>query len=230
MREEIYCFLPCRKGSERVPKKNIKPFAGYRFGLLEIKLGQLLQCGKFDQIVLSSNDEEVLNYAASLKDSRICIHERTDELSSSKTSTDELIQHAYQLIPKGHILWTHVTSPFVNSNLYIDIVDSYLRSLCDGFDSLFTATELQAFLWQDGRPINYDRTVEKWPRTQTLKPVFEVNSGAFVASASLFKKHNDRIGLKPFVYSTNKFVGHDIDWEEDFRVAEVLLQSGAAHV
>lgn len=230
MSEEIYCFLPCRKGSERVPKKNIKPFAGYKHGLLEIKLGQLLQCRKIDQVALSSNDDEVLSYAESLQESRVIVHERIDELSSAKTSTDELIQHAYQLIPTGHILWTHVTSPFINSSIYESIIDTYRQSLRDGFDSLFTATELQAFLWQDGKPINYDRTIEKWPRTQTLKPVFEINSGAFLASASLFKEYNDRTGRNPFIYPTDKFVGHDIDWEEDFKVAEILLQSGATRV
>ena len=33
----ITAFLPCRKGSQRIPDKNVKPFAGIEGGLLKIK-------------------------------------------------------------------------------------------------------------------------------------------------------------------------------------------------
>ena len=67
----INVFLPCRKGSQRVPKKNIKEFAGFKNGLIEIKLKQLLECKKIDTIYLSTNDEEILAYAESLNQNRI---------------------------------------------------------------------------------------------------------------------------------------------------------------
>lgn len=54
-------FLPCRKGSQRVPNKNTRSFAGIEGGLLRIKLEQLLACKKIDKIYLSSDDEVVLN-------------------------------------------------------------------------------------------------------------------------------------------------------------------------
>ena len=63
MNKRISCFLPCRKGSERVLNKNTRKFAGYEFGLTEIKLNQLLKTQLIDEIVLSTNDESIIEYA-----------------------------------------------------------------------------------------------------------------------------------------------------------------------
>lgn len=226
----ITCFLPCRKGSERVPRKNIKPFAGFEHGLVELKLNQLLGCRVIGEIVLSTNDEEILDFAHSLNEARLRVHHRDDALASSQTSTDKLVAHACSLIPEGHILWTHVTSPFIGSTVYDSVIKCYFEKLVEGYDSLMTTTELYGFLWQHGRPINYDREFEKWPRTQTLKPVHEVNSGAFIASSEVYKSMDDRIGARPYLYAMDKLISHDIDWPEDFFIAESLAEKGLVSI
>src|SRR5690606_26268418 len=128
----------------------------------------------------------------------IKLHHRCGELASSETSTDDLIAHALDLIPEGDILWKHVTSPFVSAELYQSIIIKYIEATKQGYDSLMTTTLLHAFLWQDGCPINYDRNKEKWPRTQTIKPVHEVNSAVFLASSEIYRVNNDRIGRNPY--------------------------------
>ena len=224
--DKVVCFLPCRKGSERVPKKNIKPFAGFSYGLIELKLKQLFECELIDKVVLSTNDEEILEYALSLSEDRLILHKRADHLASSQTSTDDLVAHALRLIPDAHILWTHVTSPFITSAVYSDIISRYFSVIGEGHDSLMTTTLLHAFLWQDGKAMNYDRSIEKWPRTQTLKPVHEVNSGAFIAHSEIYRSLDDRIGNNPYLYGMDKIISHDIDWPEDFVIAEALAEKG----
>lgn len=226
MNRTISCFLPCREGSERVPRKNIKPFANYSSGLIQVKLKQLLESELIDEIVLSTNDNEILEYATSLKQSRIRLHHREDALASSQTSTDQLVGHALSLIPEGDILWTHVTSPFINARHYDDIVRCYREKRSVGYDSLMTVTELYGFLWQHGQPLNYDRQQEKWPRTQTLAPIHEVNSGVFLASSDVYRTLNDRIGERPYLHVLDKLISHDIDWPEDFVVAECMVEKG----
>ena len=39
---------------------------------------------------------------------------------------------------------------------------------------------------------------------------------------------NDRIGKKPFLYELDKLVGFDIDWPNDFKLAEQLIKSKIA--
>ena len=224
MTEKVSCFLPCRAGSQRVARKNIKPFAGYEHGLIQIKLRQLLASELIDEVVLSTNDADILAYAESLQDSRLRLHHRVDALACSVTSTDQLVAHALELIPEGHILWTHVTSPFITEKHYDQVVRVYLDQLHRSYDSLMTTTVIHGFLWQDEHPMNYDRSIEKWPRTQTLKPVHEINSGIFLASASIYRDLDDRIGQRPYLYELDKFTSFDIDWPEDFVIAECLVE------
>lgn len=226
----INVFLPCRKGSQRVPKKNIKEFAGFKNGLIEIKLKQLLECKKIDKIYLSTNDEEILEYTESLNQNRIVLHKRAEYLSSSETSTDELVSHVLELIPDGEVLWTHVTSPFLNANAYDDIIKKYQEVKKQGFDSLMTTNLIHGFLWNKKEPINYDRTKEKWPRTQTIEPLHEINSAVFLADTEIYRNLNDRIGNNPYLYQLDKIKGFDIDWEDDFKIAEAILTSGVAKI
>lgn len=226
----VICFLPCRKGSERVPRKNIKPFAGNKFGLVEVKLKQLLSAPSISQVVLSTNDEEIIEYASGLKNSKMVTHMRDDSLSSSATSTDDLVSHALDLIPNAHILWTHVTSPFFQAADYEYAIQKYFSALVSGYDSLMTTSEIHSFLWNEDGPINYDRTKEKWPRTQTIPVIHEINSAAFISHSSNYVAFGDRIGERPFLLPISKIKSFDIDWPEDFSIAESIALSGIAGV
>ena len=115
---QIVVFLPCLKGSQRVPNKNTRIFAGIEGGLLRIKLEELLKAKRIDKIILSSNDAEVLQIGREFNNPKLCVMERPEYLCTSATSTDELIAYLAQLIPQGTILWTHVTSPFLTAETY----------------------------------------------------------------------------------------------------------------
>ncbi|PLP89235.1 acylneuraminate cytidylyltransferase [Pseudomonas sp. FFUP_PS_473] len=223
---KVSCFLPCRKGSERVPRKNIKPFVSYDHGLVELKLRQLSKVELIENIVLSTNDEEIIDFAKELGIDNLVIHKRIDSLSSSATSTDALVAHALDLLPENHILWTHVTSPFVNAQDYSEIIEAYFKSLDSGFDSIMTTSLIHGFLWDENGAMNYDREKEKWPRTQTLSPIHEVNSAAFISHSENYKRYDDRIGRKPFLLPMPKLKSFDVDWPEDFILAEIIASSG----
>lgn len=218
---KVVAFLPMRKGSQRVKNKNIKDFAGVKGGLTFIKISQLLKVKKIDKIIVSTNDEEVKNIALSFGNKRIFINDRPDHLASSTTSTDSLIKYVPNIIENGTVLWTHVTSPFVNEKLYDDMIELYFNNL-DKADSLMSVTKIQKFFWSKEKPINYDKSKEKWPRTQTIEPIYEINSGAFMADIEIYKSLNDRVGRRPFLYELSEKQAFDIDWQDDFEIAEIL--------
>lgn len=216
------CFLPCRSGSERVKNKNIRPFGKYQHGLLELKLEQLLAVDTLDMIVISTNDEVIIDYCSKLICDRLKLDVRSDSLCTSSTSTDELIEYVPSLfLPGDHIMWTHVTSPFIGAQCYDHLFKAYFENL-HSHDSLATVSKIQSFLWNDNGPINYDRNIEKWPRTQTLETVYELNSGAFINSYENYVELGDRISEKPYLFELNHFESVDIDWPEDFEFAERL--------
>jgi CMP-N-acetylneuraminic acid synthetase len=218
----ITAFLPCRLGSQRVPNKNIRDFAGIKGGLLKIKLDQLCKTKNIDKIIVSSNDIRILEFSSKYKDSRITLDERPDYLGSNTTTTDELIHYVANIITEGHVLWTHVTSPFLTEYDYTQIIESYFKELENGYDSLMTVLKLQGFIWDKNKPISYNRKDLKWPMTQNIEPLYEVDSGVFLSSIDNYKRIGDRIGERPFLLTQGKGKSIDIDWPEDFAFAEKI--------
>ena len=222
---KISVFLPCRAGSERVPHKNTRTFAGIEGGLLKIKLQQLIACNAIDTIVLSTNDEEVIQLAKTVSSDKIKIDRRPEHLATSSTSTDDLVKYVPSIISEGAVLWTHVTSPFIDGKIYEEAINTYKDVLSKGEnDSLMSVTALRTFIWNKEGAINYDRNKEKWPRTQTIEPLYEINSGIFLADIDIYKNLQDRIGKKPFLFENNDIDSFDIDWEEDFFIAEAIYK------
>ena len=221
MNDSVNVFLPMRAGSERVPQKNTKCFGGVEGGLCEIKLKQLLNSRRINRIFVSTNDPEVIRITSKLNCEKITIIQRPDELALSTTSTDDLIKYVPSIMPNAHILWTHVTSPFIGSDIYDEMIGKYLNNI-SSYDSLMTVTKLQKFIWNESGPINYDLNAEKWPRTQTIEPLWEVNSGAFITTKDVYNKRMDRIGSKPYLFELKHDVSFDIDWLPDFTFAESI--------
>jgi CMP-N-acetylneuraminic acid synthetase len=222
----LTAFLPCRAGSQRVPHKNTRPFADQNEGLLGIKLRQLLETPEIDLVLLSTNDPLVIEIGERHVPGamgRLRIDRRPDHLCSSSTSTDEVIAYVPSIVPEGAVLWTHVTSPFFDALEYSAAIAAYNAALSEGTnDSLMGVLALRTFMWNKDGPVNYDRRVEKWPRTQTLAPLYEVNSSIFIADVGIYRYTADRIGERPVIYEVPKSKTIDVDWEEDFIFAERL--------
>lgn len=222
---KISAFLPCRAGSERVPHKNTRSFAGIEGGLLRIKLEHLIACDEIDTVVLSTNDDEVIRIAQSLSNEKIRIDRRPEHLATSSTSTDDLVKYVPEIITDGAVLWTHVTSPFIDEKLYAKAINQYKEILLqEEFDSLMSVMALRTFIWNKEGAVNYDRQKEKWPRTQTIEPLFEVDSGIFLADINIYKDLQDRVGKRPYLFENNDIAAFDIDWEEDFFIAEAIYK------
>ena len=71
--------------------------------------------------------------------------------------------------------------------------------------------------------MNYQRETEKWPRTQTVQSLYEIDSGAFISSIENYNLFEDRIGSKPFKYTQDDIKSLDIDWPKDFDLAERIF-------
>ena len=224
MKDKVIAFLPCRKGSERVKEKNTRLFAGIEGGLTKIKLDQLRACPEIDEITVSTDDPEVMSLAkvaAQNTDKPVYIKERPPHLATSATSTDALIKHVPDIISQGIVLWTHVTTPFVDNKTYSYAIERFWEvTNQDKNDSLMAVNEIKKFIWNENGPVNYDKNKEKWPRTQTLPTWYEVNSAFFIASIETYIIDSDRIGINPYLFDLKfpEFV--DIDTEDQFSFAE----------
>jgi CMP-N-acetylneuraminic acid synthetase len=225
MSEQVSFFLPIRKGSQRVKNKNTRSFSGIEGGLVQVKLMQLLSSKNIDQIILSTNDERSVEIAKKLdgEGNKIKVVIRPEELCLDTTPLQELIKYVPTVIREGHILWGHSTTPFATAAVYDKLIKEYFDQLKNGYDSLISTTKLQNFILdQNAKIINYKHQEGKWPRTQDLPKLYEVNHAVFLASRDIYLDHLDRIGRNPYLYTQNKVESFDIDWEEDFLIAEAI--------
>ena len=229
-------FLPCRRGSERVANKNTRPFAGHGGGLLGVKLDQLEAMTAFapgDRIVLDTNDPLVLARGHERRQrwsgaADLVIRERPDALGLGTTTTDALIAYALATNPStdpaDDFAWTHVTSPLCGAAIYDRAIAAYRARDPERHDSLAATTPLQTFLWNEAGPLNYTPTPVRWPRTQDLARVHELNSALFIVPHALGVARADRIGTRPLFFPLGKLASVDVDWEEDFALAEHLFR------
>jgi CMP-N-acetylneuraminic acid synthetase len=222
---KVTCFLPCRAGSERVKNKNTRQFAGIEGGLLKVKLDQLVRCELIDLIILSTDDPQVLAVSKKYGE-KVRIKIRPPDLATSDTSTDDLIRHVSTIINAPHILWTHVTSPFTDEQLYTRAINDYFRILKENtHDSLISVSPIRVHVWdREGNPLNYSRSEVRWPRSQQVDPLFEVNSAIFINSRENYIRYEDRIGIKPYLFEMDQTESLDIDYEDDFMLAESIFR------
>lgn len=226
--QSISFFLPVRGGSQRVISKNTRPFAGIKGGLLELKLRQLLETHCCCEIVLSTDDARSIEIAESLnQDNRIRIVRRPDHLCLSTTLVQDLIDYVPTIIHTGHVFWLHSTAPFVQPSDYDSAADAYFKSILEGYDSLMTVNRYQKFLWSEDKNdvINFDRSKILWPNTQDLSPLWEINHAFYISSRQNYLTLRDRIGRKPSLWDMGAEKSMDIDWEDDFHLAETLYLS-----
>jgi N-acylneuraminate cytidylyltransferase len=232
--DSISFFLPARKGSQRVLNKNTRPFAGMEGGLLENKLNQLIKTKKIDEILLSTNDSDCIRIAEEFsgKCSRLKIIHRPDSLCLDTTNLRDLIAYVPTITKADHILWGHVTTPIAGASEYDDAVEFYFLKGKDDFDSLVSVSELKNFIVNKRGEIINNNTSLPWPRTQDLEPLYEINHVMFIASRSIYEQKKNRIGDRPVLYIMDKLKSFDIDWEDEFMIAEMirLIWRGGGYV
>ena len=216
--------MPTRKGSQRVIDKNTRPFAGKDGGLLRHKLEQLLQMETVHEIVLSTNDEICIDIATSMQGNleKLVIDNRPDHLCLDTTNLSDLIAYVPSVVTGDHIIWGHVTTPFADASVYDRGVTNYLDGLQQGFDSLVSVEKFRNFLLDEQGKVVNNTTPIAWPRTQDLQTLYEINHVMFITSKQIYQQEGNRLGAKPFLFEMDKMESFDVDWEEDFKVAELM--------
>ena len=108
--------IPARGGSKRIPRKNVKAFCGKPMIAWSIEAAKASGC--FDQVIVSTDDEEIANVATAWGASAPFM--RPAELSDDFTGTLPVIRHAVEWLnqnvaPVEYACCLYATAPFVSS-------------------------------------------------------------------------------------------------------------------
>ncbi|MFC7706489.1 cytidylyltransferase domain-containing protein [Plastorhodobacter daqingensis] len=225
---KVSVFFPLRAGSTRILRKNTRPFRPDGRSLFQHKLEQLMQVAELvDEIVVSTNDQEVFDQMpADLKGGKLKIVRRPDALGSSTTKVRDLIDYVPGIVSGDYIFWVHATSPFIDDSDYRSALELLQSEVISGpKDSVMSVNKIQQFIWDDSvkKIINTDRSVNPWPNTQDLAPLYEINHAFYINSRKNYVEIGDRIGRDPVLFCCEGLKKIDVDWPEDFALAQAMI-------
>ncbi|WP_155802500.1 hypothetical protein [Brevundimonas naejangsanensis] len=86
-------------------------------------------------------------------------------------------------------------------------------------------SRVQKFLWKDGRPFNYNNTLEKWPRSQDLQPLWDINHAIYLMPFDVMRAAGDRITAKSHFFEISEDVAMDIDWKDQFLLVQEIARA-----
>ena len=145
---------------------------------------------------------------------------RDSALDSDTTLGKEIYDSFTAKVEADLYVLAHATSPFIRAATVAEALEK-IRS--GAYDSAFSAEKIQTFAWFDGKPLNY--SLDNIPRTQTIEPVYIETSAFFIFSRELWCKRGRRIGDRPYMAVVDRIEGLDIDYPEDFAMAEIIAAS-----
>lgn len=204
-------FVPIRLNSQRVAGKNLRLLGGEP--LLCHILRTLTRVEGIDEVYVFCSDESI----RSLLPEGVRFLRRDPSLDRDTTLGREIYDSFTAQVDADHYVLAHATSPFIRAAT----LSEALRKVRSGeYDSAFSAEKIQTFAWYEGRPLNY--SLDNIPRTQTIEPVYVETSAFFIFPHNLWTGHHRRIGDRPWMAVVDRIEGLDIDYPEDFTMAEII--------
>ena len=213
---KISALIAARSGSVRVQNKNIRPFAGST--LLEVKIEQLKRISNIEEIVVNSNDDEILKIAERCG-AIPCV--RDPYYASNTVSMSDVYRNMAENMNCDVIVYANCTNPVIKDETIFNLVE-YYKNHCDEFDSVNSAHLVKEFLWKDNLPINYD--LRNQPRSQDLPNISALNFAVNVLSRETMIEGKNVVGKKPFIYNIDQIEATDIDNPSDFFLAEQIYK------
>ena len=215
--KKITALVAVKGNSERVPKKNIRPF--HNSNLLEIKLEQLSAAEVFDEIIVSSESDEVLSKC---KNFNVTLHKRDSVYSEPLTPMSDVYEHLANQVNTDYIAWIPVTNPMVNELIYKDAVNTFREMDNIKYDSLLSVHELHEYLYYNEKPLNFSR--DPWLRSQDLTGVYAINFAINILSKTAMINNRATMGDRPNFFVIQHELAIDIDYMRDFLLAEIIYK------
>jgi len=219
--------IPARGGSKRVPRKNIRPFAGKPMIVWSIEAAFASGC--FDEVIVSTDDAEIADVAQGAGASVPFV--RPTELSNDHAGTVPVIKHAVEwAIENGRDVEAacciYATAPFVSAGDITSALNILTEQSCDYVFPVATyASPIQRAMKisESGRVAMFNPQLYEL-RSQDVEEAYHDcgqfywgTIGAWRAGTPIFSS-----GAAPLIIP--RYRVQDIDTEEDWTYAEIIFE------
>jgi len=216
-KNKITALVPVKGNSQRVKKKNLRKF--HNSNLLEIKLKQLKKTKCFSKIVISSEDNKVLEIANKYN---FDVHKRDPYYSTSKVPMSEVYSYIASEIDGENIAWVNLTNPLAGADIYNEAVKRYVK-FKNKYDCLLSAVETKQNFFYKNKAINFKPY--PWPRSQDLKPLVSLSFIINILKRKNMIKLGSCVGKKPYFFYVNPIISLDIDDMYSFKLSETVFKN-----
>lgn len=209
---KVVAFVPIKLNNERVPGKNIKKFDDGT-PLISCFLKTLVKVSQIDEIYVFCSNKKIKEYLIP----GVQFLQRPECLDTKEATPQDIITSFMNMVEADVYMVCHCTSPFVKAERF----SKCIQKVCnEGYDSAFTGEKIQRLMWYNGEPLNFDAA--NIPRTQDLPIYYNEVSAAYVFLRETFEKLRRRIGNNPYICEVSGVECVDIDYPEDFEIANAI--------
>lgn len=216
-------MITARGGSKRIPRKNIKEFCGEP--ILAYSIRAAISSGAFDEVMVSTDDEEIAKvakaYGASVPFFRS--RENADDFSTTRDVVLEVIA-AYEEQGKhfDRVCCIYPTAPFLTGDLLKEAMELLETT---GADSVLPVVRFD-FPPQRGIVIRDGKAQFRWPenaltRSQDLEPFYHDVGQFYCLKTESFTEQKLLIMQHTVPLELPESRVQDIDTMEDWAMAEL---------
>lgn len=221
------CIIPARRGSKRIPRKNVKDFLGKP--IIAYSIETALSSGLFEEVMISTDDEEIAEiarqYGAKVPFLRSI--ENSDDYASTFDVFEEVVSK-YESLNKtfDYTCCIYACAPFVTTNKLKNAFDLLQM---ENFD---TVLPIMAF----GFPVQRAFKIDQNKKTAFLYPEFSLTRSQDLVQSyhdvGQFYWMNTKKCLKKKAIITDntgsmvisELEAQDIDTEIDWKLAELKYE------
>ena len=219
--------IPARGGSKRIPRKNIRPFAGKPIIAWPIRAA--LSSGLFDQVVVSTDDAEIAEVARGA--GALVPFVRPKNLSDDYADTKSVVQHAISELklenePEAQVCCIYPTSVFANAQILNEGLEKLISSKCK---FVFSITSVDPGVYRAFAKTAEDRITMLFPdnyakRTQDLPSLYCDAAQFYWATVAAWQSDLNIFGADSIGVFIDPSRVQDIDNEPQWLAAEQIFE------
>jgi N-acylneuraminate cytidylyltransferase len=220
--------IPARGGSKRIPRKNIKPFAGKP--IIGYSVEVAIQSGCFDKVIVSTDDPEIAETARTFGAEVPFL--RPPELSGDMTGTIDVISHAIREVaqdgvPPTQVCCIYATAPFIGVQDIQKALDLLVTSGADYCFPIaaFPAPIQRALKLSDKAEISMFTPQARDSRSQDLDQAYHDAGQFYWGNATAWLEHRPVFATSSRGLELPSYRVQDIDTPDDWIKAEMMFEA-----